>query len=235
MPAGAHVDPQLGAVDLHARPVAAAVKRLGAAVLVSAALLLGACGTAPTDAGSATGVGREVKAEGDLQRHRRDVPADDGGPPRAGPGDGAAGREERPARRRLKILADAVDATQTDEVTMMTSWLNSGKQADHGRPRPERRTPTTAACPRTGPEEIEALKTAEGRGLRDGVPQPVPGAPAQRGRDGAPGNNGGKNAEAKAFADRVTASRHGPDPADAQADEQLTCPWGLGPAIPRLH
>ena len=108
MPAGPLVDQQLGAVHLHARPVAPAVKRLGAVVLVSAALLLGACGTAPTT--SEAKVSAVVQAEGafndtDVMYLQMMVAHHEQGLEMVKLAEKSAKRDD------VRILAEAVDAT----------------------------------------------------------------------------------------------------------------------------
>ena len=68
--------------------------------------------------------------------------------------------EKSATRAEVRTLAGAVDATQTDEVKLMTSWLESWSEpttvdhapsahADHG------------GLPATGPEEMAALRKAK--------------------------------------------------------------------------
>ena len=204
MPAGSLVDQQLGAVDLHARPVAPAVKRLGAVVLVSAALLLGACGTAPTT--SEAKVSAVVQAEGafndtDVMYLQMMVAHHEQGLEMVKLAEKSAKRDD------VRILAEAVDATQSDEVKLMTSWLQQWKQpttvdhapsahADHG------------GLPATGPEEIAALKKAKkGAAFETAFLNLFVAHQHNAVEMAAMETAGGKNTEAKAFANRVKASR----------------------------
>nr|WP_229798247.1 DUF305 domain-containing protein [Couchioplanes caeruleus] len=106
----------------------------------------------------------------------------------------------------IKILAQAVDATQSDEVALMKSWLADWKQpatvdhapsahADHG------------GLPATSEKEIKALRKAKGEAFEKAFlhlfvahqHNAVEMAQLER-KDGV-------NPEAKAFADRVRDSR----------------------------
>ena len=203
MPAGSLVDQQLGAVDLHARPVAPAVKRLGAVVLVSAAMLLGACGTAPTT--SEAKVSAVVQAEGafndtDVMYLQMMVAHHEQGLEMVKLAEKSAKRDD------VRILAEAVDATQSDEVKMMTGWLTQwsapttvdhapSAHADHG------------GLPATGPEEIAALKKAKGAKFETAFLNLFVAHQHNAVEMAHMETKQGSNAEAKAFADRVRASR----------------------------
>ena len=131
------------------------MKRRVAAVLISAGLLLGGCGTAP----EATEVTAAVRADGTFNEtdvmflqmmvahHQQGLEM-------------VRLAEKNATRSEVRILAQAVNATQTDEVKLMTSWLESWSEpttvdhapsahADHG------------GLPATGPEEMAALRKAK--------------------------------------------------------------------------
>ncbi|MEV4640442.1 DUF305 domain-containing protein [Actinoplanes sp. NPDC049548] len=114
--------------------------------------------------------------------------------------------EKAAQRDEIKTLAQAVDATQSDEVAMMKEWLTEWKKpttvdhapsahADHG------------GLPATGDEEIAALKKAKGAAFETAFlnlfvahqHNAVEMAQLER-KDGV-------NTEAKAFAERVKESR----------------------------
>ncbi len=174
-----------------------------AAVLVAVTMAAGACGTAP-DVGPAVPAVAEVKAEGAhndtdvmylqmmVAHHRQGLEM-----VRL-----AASGAQRPE---IRVLARAVDATQSDELTLMTGWLTAwsapetvdhapSAHADHG------------GLPATGPEEIAALRTAGGAfdttflNLFVAHQHNAVEMAALETRKGA-------NAEVKAFADRVRLSR----------------------------
>ncbi|GAA2493573.1 hypothetical protein Ahu01nite_034330 [Winogradskya humida] len=132
------------------------MKRLALATV----LLLTACGTAPTTP-PATTVSAAVKASGThndtdtmylqmmIAHHEQGLEM-------------VRLAEDKATRPDLKTLAAAVDATQSDEDTLMKTWLTDWQEpttVDHA--------PTTHAdhggLPATGPEEIAALKKAKGK------------------------------------------------------------------------
>lgn len=115
----------------------------------------------------------------------------------------AAGRAKRAD---VRSLAAAVAATQKQEVTMMTSWLEKwseptttdhepGAHAEHG------------GLPATGPKEIRTLKSTTGAGFEPAFLNLFVGhqhnavkmAEAETGKGGDP--------EVKAFAKRIRESR----------------------------
>jgi uncharacterized protein (DUF305 family) len=115
----------------------------------------------------------------------------------------------------LKTLAQAVSATQTDEVTMIKGWLTDWGQttkvdhapsahADHG------------GLPATGPEEIEALKKASGKTFDTAFLNLFVAHQHNAVEMAAMEKSGGTNAETKAFAERVKQSR------SAQIQQMLT-------------
>ena len=138
------------------------MKRL--VVAVAAVLLLGACGTAPEAQSTPTQVTNAqavVKAEGehndtDVMYLQMMVAHHEQGLEMVRLAGKTAKRDD------IKVLAQAVDATQSDEIAMMKSWLTEWKKpttvdhapsahADHG------------GLPATGPEEIAALRKAKGK------------------------------------------------------------------------
>jgi uncharacterized protein (DUF305 family) len=114
--------------------------------------------------------------------------------------------EDRATGTDVKTLAKAVDATQSDEMALMKKLLGAWSKpttvdhapnahADHG------------GLPATGPEEIEALRTAKGATFEKSFlnlfvahqHNAVEMANLERDQ--------GANAETKAFADRIRLSR----------------------------
>ncbi len=174
-----------------------------AAVLVAVTMAAGACGTAP-DVGPAVPAVAEVKAEGahndtDVMYLQMMVAHHRQGLEMVRLAASGAQRSE------IRVLARAVDATQSDELTLMTGWLTAwsapetvdhapSAHADHG------------GLPATGPEEIAALRTAGGAfdttflNLFVAHQHNAVEMAALETRKGA-------NAEVKAFADRVRLSR----------------------------
>jgi len=133
------------------------VSRRFAVALLSAGLLLSACGTATESAPAQ--VTAAVRAEGtfnetDVMFLQMMVAHHQQGLEMVRLAGKSATRAE------VRTLAEAVDATQTDEVKLMTTWLEDWSQpttvdhapsahADHG------------GLPATGPEEIAALHKAK--------------------------------------------------------------------------
>jgi uncharacterized protein (DUF305 family) len=133
------------------------VKRLLATALVATGLLLSACGTAAKDAPAQ--VTAAVQAEGtfnetDVMFLQMMVAHHEQGLEMVRLATKAASRSE------VRILAEAVDATQTDELELMRSWLKGW-----GEPTTVDHAPTAHAdhggLPATGPEEIAALRKAK--------------------------------------------------------------------------
>jgi uncharacterized protein (DUF305 family) len=182
------------------------VKHRYATVVIAAALLLGACGTAPE--APATRVAQAqaaVQAEGghnetDVMYLQMMVAHHEQGL------EMVRLAEKKASRSEIRTLAQAVDATQSDEVEMMTGWLKQwsapatvdhapSAHADHG------------GLPATGPEEIAVLEKARGAAFEAAFlnlfvahqHNAVEMAHLETGQGG--------NAEVKAFAERVRASR----------------------------
>jgi uncharacterized protein (DUF305 family) len=114
--------------------------------------------------------------------------------------------EKNARRAEIRTLAQAVGVTQADEVTLMTSWLTSWSKpttvdhapsahADHG------------GLPATGPEEMTALKKAKGSKFETTFLNLFVAHHHNAVEMAAMEQKGGRNAEAKAFAERVKASR----------------------------
>lgn len=175
-----------------------------AAALLSTALLLGACGTAP--ARSSSTVAAVVQADGafndtDIMYLQMMIAHHEQGLEMVKLAEKGAARDD------VRTLAQAVDVTQSDEVTLMTSWLRQWKQpttvdhapsahADHG------------GLPATGPEEIAALKKAKkGKDFEAAFLNLFVAHQHNAVEMAAMEQTGGENKEAKAFAERVRASR----------------------------
>ncbi len=175
-----------------------------AAVLVAATIALGACGTAPEVATPVTAVA-EVKAEGEhndtdvmylqmmVAHHQQGLEMVKL----------AASGAKRPE---IRVLAEAVDATQSDELTMMKGWLKDwsapetvdhapSAHADHG------------GLPATGPEEIEALRKTKGSTFDATFLNLFVAHQHNAVEMAALEAKKGVNAETKAFAERVKLSR----------------------------
>ncbi len=114
--------------------------------------------------------------------------------------------EKNSTRDDIKTLAQAVDATQSDEVTMMKGWLTDWHQpttvdhapsahADHG------------GLPATGPEEIEALRSSKGAAFETAFLNLFVAHQHNAVEMAAMEKSGGANPETKAFAERVKESR----------------------------
>jgi len=182
------------------------VKRRYATVLIAAALLPGACGTAP-EARPAQVAQTQAAVQAEGGHNDTDVMYLQMMVAHHAQGLEMVRLAERKASRaEIRTLAQAVDATQSDEVTMMTGWLKQwsapttvdhapSAHADHG------------GLPATGPEEIAALKKAKGAAFETAFlnlfvahqHNAVEMAQLETGQ--------GSNAEARAFAERVRASR----------------------------
>jgi uncharacterized protein (DUF305 family) len=114
--------------------------------------------------------------------------------------------EDRAEDTDVRLLAEAIDATQADEITLMKSWLTSWSRpttvdhapsahADHG------------GLPATGPQEIAALRSSTGTAFEKDFlnlfvahqHNAVEMANLER--------TSGSNPDATAFAERVRQSR----------------------------
>jgi uncharacterized protein (DUF305 family) len=173
-------------------------------VLVAATFALGACGTAPEMASPVTAVA-EIKAgaehnDADVRYLQMMVAHHQQGLQMVRLAGSDATRPE------IKVLAEAVDVTQSDELTMMTSWLKGwsaaetvdhepGAHADHG------------GLPATGPEEIAALRKATGGAFDTTFLNLFVAHQHNAVEMAALETEKGANAEAKAFAERVRLSR----------------------------
>lgn len=182
------------------------MKQAYATVLIAAALLLGACGTAPeAPASQVTPAQAAVQAEGGhndtdvmylqmmLAHHEQGLEM-------------VRLAEKKASRSEIRTLAQAVDATQSDEVEMMTGWLKQwsapttvdhapNAHADHG------------GLPATGPEEIAALRKAKGAAFEAAFLNLFVAHQHNAVEMAHLETEQGSNAEAKAFAQRVRASR----------------------------
>ena len=182
------------------------MKHRYATVLIAAALLLGACGTAPeAPASQVTGAQAAVQAEGGhndtdvmylqmmLAHHEQGLEM-------------VRLAEKKASRSEIRTLAQAVDATQSDEVEMMTGWLKQwsapatvdhapSAHADHG------------GLPATGPREIAALRKAKGAAFEAAFLNLFVAHQHNAVEMAHLETEQGSNAEAKAFAERVRASR----------------------------
>ncbi|AGZ46448.1 DUF305 domain-containing protein [Actinoplanes friuliensis] len=169
------------------------------------ALALGACGTAPDAAPVKVNAEAVVQAEGGyndtdvmylqmmVAHHQQGLEM-------------VELAEKKAKSADLKTLAQAIDVTQTDEVKLMTGWLSQWSKpttvdhapsahADHG------------GLPATGPEEIAALKKAKGKTFETAFLNLFVAHQHNAVEMAHLETTQGKNAEAKAFADRVRQSR----------------------------
>jgi uncharacterized protein (DUF305 family) len=179
------------------------VSRWSAAVLLSAGLLLSGCGTATEAAPDK--VTAAVQAEGsfnetDVMFLQMMIAHHTQGLEMVRLAKKAATRSE------VRILAEAVDVTQTDEVKLMTSWLTAWSKpttvdhapsahADHG------------GLPATGPEEIAALHKAKKAKFETAFLNLFVAHQHNAVEMAQLETRNGVNAETKAFADRVRESR----------------------------
>ncbi|MGX6604592.1 DUF305 domain-containing protein [Micromonosporaceae bacterium Da 78-11] len=115
---------------------------------------------------------------------------------------------DRAQNAEVKTLAQAVQAIEKDELTMMQAWLAQWKEpatvgtdanlhADHG------------GLPATGPAEIKALKTVKAKSFDTAFLNLFLAHQHNAIEMAHLENANGKNAETKAFADRVRESRQG--------------------------
>jgi uncharacterized protein (DUF305 family) len=174
-------------------------------VVLAAVLAVGGCGTDRTGSAEATSVTAAVQAgrqynDTDVMYLQMMVAHHEQGLEMVRLAEKKAGRAE------IRTLAEAVDVTQTDEVELMTSWLTGWSKpatvdhqpsahADHG------------GLPATGPEEIAALREAKGPAFETTFLNLFVAHQHNAVEMAAMERTGGANAEAKAFAERVRASR----------------------------
>jgi uncharacterized protein (DUF305 family) len=175
-----------------------------AAVLAAVALTLGACGTARDTAAPVSAVA-EVRADGafndtDVMYLQMMVAHHEQGLQMV------RLAADRARRSEIRILADAVDATQSDELTMMKTWLTAWSKpatvdhapsphADHG------------GLPATGPEEMAALRKAKGAAFDTTFLNLFIAHQHNAVEMAALEQTKGVNPEVEAFADRVRQSR----------------------------
>lgn len=190
------------------RANAAAVKRANAAaVLIAAALVTGACGTAPDQQTVTQSVAAEavIEAEGahnatDVMYLQMMVAHHEQGLEMV---ELAADRAERSD---VRILAEAVAATQADEAKMMKSWLTKWSEpttvdhapsahADHG------------GLPATGEQELKALRKAKGAKFETTFLNLFVAHQHNAVEMAQLETDKGTNAETKALAARIKASR----------------------------
>lgn len=182
------------------------MKHRYATVLIAAALLLGGCGTAketpPAEVATAQAA---VQAEGghndtDVMYLQMMVAHHEQGLEMVR----LAGRNA--ARGEIRTLAKAIEVTQSDEVELMTGWLKQwsapttvahapSAHADHG------------GLPATGAEEIAALRKAKGPAFETAFLNLFVAHQHNAVEMAQLEAEQGSNTEAKAFADRVRASR----------------------------
>ena len=175
------------------------------AVVLAAVLAMAGCGTDRTGSAETTSVTAAVQAgrqynDTDVMYLQMMVAHHEQGLEMVRLAEKKAGRAE------IRTLAEAVDVTQTDEVELMTSWLTGWSKpatvdhqpsahADHG------------GLPATGPEEIAALREATGPAFETTFLNLFVAHQHNAVEMAAMERTGGANAEAKAFAERVRASR----------------------------
>ena len=165
VPAGAHVDPQLGTVDLHARAVAAGM-RIVAVALIALAVLAG-CGSDPKSAGgenaaapAAPGTAVVAAVQASAEHNGADVMFLQMMIVHIGQGTELARiAADRAVDSQVRDLAAAITATQSEEANVMTGWLKGWSE------------PVTAAhdaaahaahggLPAVSTEQVDALRGA---------------------------------------------------------------------------
>jgi uncharacterized protein (DUF305 family) len=179
-------------------------RRLAAALIAAGLLAAGGCGTAP-EAADPTKVTAAVQADSTF--NETDVMYLQMMVAHHGQGLEMVKLAEKSAERAdIKTLAQAIDVTQSDEVELMTSWLEGWSKpttvdhapsahADHG------------GLPATGPEEIAALRKAKGAAFETAFLNLFVAHQHTAVEMAKMETTGGVNAETKAFADRVRQSR----------------------------
>jgi uncharacterized protein (DUF305 family) len=185
------------------------VKLGSAAVLISTtligtALFAGACGTAP-DEPETTSVAAAVRAgdqynDTDVMYLQMTVVHHEQGLEMVR----LAAKNAR--RAEIRTLAEAIDVTQADEVELMKSWLEGWSKpatvdhapsahADHG------------GLPATGPQAMAALRGAKGADFETTFLNLFVAHQHNAVEMAAMEQKDGANAETRAFAERVKASR----------------------------
>jgi uncharacterized protein (DUF305 family) len=175
-----------------------------AAVLAAATMALGACGTAPDPAAAPVSAVADVAEGGHnttdvmylqmmVAHHRQGLEM-------------VRLAASGSARAEIRVLARAVRATQSDELTTMKGWLKDWSEpeevdhapsahADHG------------GLPATGPDEIAALKDAEGGDFDTAFLNLFVAHQHNAVEMARLEETRGVNAAARAFAERVRLSR----------------------------
>ncbi|MEV6493201.1 DUF305 domain-containing protein [Actinoplanes sp. NPDC051633] len=114
--------------------------------------------------------------------------------------------EKSSRRGEIKTLAEAVDVTQVDEIAMMENWLEGWSKpttVDHD---PGMHT-AHGGLPATGPREMATLRRTKGTGFDATFLNLFVAHQHNAVEMAAMEKSGGVNSEAKAFAERVRASR----------------------------
>ncbi|AGL21533.1 DUF305 domain-containing protein [Actinoplanes sp. N902-109] len=177
------------------------MKRVG--IVLTAVLTLSACGTAPPATNVSTVAAVQAGAkhnDTDVMYLQMMVAHHEQGLEMVRMAEAKAGRED------ISTLVEAIDATQSDEVTLMKKWLTDWAQpttvdhapsahADHG------------GLPATGPDEIAALKQATGTTFDTAFLNLFVAHQHNAVEMAALETTDGANPETKAFADRVRESR----------------------------
>lgn len=178
-----------------------------AAILIAAALLLGACGTAAEAPPSQAPAAVQAAVQAEDGHNDTDVMYLQMMVAHHGQGLEMVRLAEKNAKRgEIRTLARAIEVTQRDEVKLMTGWLKQwsapttvdhapSAHADHG------------GLPATGPEEIAALKKAKGPAFETAFLNLFIAHQHNAVEMAHLETKQGSNAEAKAFADRISASR----------------------------
>ncbi|WP_412747140.1 DUF305 domain-containing protein [Krasilnikovia sp. MM14-A1004] len=149
-------------------------KRLSAALLALVlSVTVAACGTEPPAAGTATAAPTTPTASGSAAAVRADGPYNDADvmflqmmAAHEKQGLELAHLAGGAQRENVRTLCAAVEATQTDEVALMTSWLRGWSKPVEVDTDPAAHA-SHGGLPATGPEQIAALKKS-GRSEFDG-------------------------------------------------------------------
>lgn len=178
-----------------------------AAILIVAALLLGACGTAQAPAARQAPATAQAEVQAEGGHNDTDVMYLQMMVAHHGQGLEMVRLAAKSAERgEIRTLAQAIEVTQRDEVKLMTGWLKQwsapttvdhapSAHADHG------------GLPATGDEEIAALKKAKGAAFDTAFLNLFVAHQHNAVEMAQLETKQGSNAEAKAFAERVRASR----------------------------